>query len=255
MRRRLLATLLVAVAACRQIAGLEDRPTLLDAGTSPPDVVPPVDAAVDPTFCATADAAFCDDFEGVDAGWERDVTDDQGPPGELLVGDGGLDSARALHVVSVANENTGFRNNRLGHPFTPATQVIELSFAIFVPTPDLPDGTYYQLALLEVLGTAFYPTLARGALTFSWEAPTSASSVLGRPSTAGLAFDAWHRLAMTIDLAKRTVHATIDGADAVPEETYVPANVGAYSARIGLRTQGRTVPLLVRYDDVTVRFR
>lgn len=258
MRRRLLTAVLLAVAACRQIAGLEDRPTLEDAGASSADASPPTeDAAIAPTatFCTNTDAAFCDDFEGPDRAWEREVSDDaSGPVGALFVGDGGLASARALHAVSADNDVATFRNNRLIQTLTPTTQKIELAFSVLVPRPAYrADTGGYQLALLEVLGTAFYPTLAENGLTFSWEFP--GISAVEQPSRAGLSYDAWHRIVMTIDRTKLTVQATIDGEVAIAEQTFTSGNTGAYTARIGLRTNARTVPLEVRYDDVTVRFR
>lgn len=252
MRRRLLATTLVAVAACRQIAGLEDRPTLEDAGT---DAGGAADAgSTADSFCRTADASFCDDFEGTDAGWTLDLTTDAGAYGDILVGAEGRLSPHALRARTVDNPLGTFRNTRLTRVFDAPAQRVELSYAIFVPVPSFPEETgRYQLSLIGVPGTILYPVLGRDQLGFTWT--TTGGAYVEQPSKVPFVYGVWHTFSLTIDLAAHTVLATIDGAEAL-RDTYEPSgNAGSYAIALGLRTESKTAPFLVRYDDVTVRFR
>lgn len=244
--------MLVAVAACRQIAGLDDRPTLQDAGV---DAGGPADAgATTTTFCASADASFCDDFEGADTGWTSDLTTDAGAFGEIVVGEDGRDSEHALRAVTVDNPLGSFRNTRLSRFVETTAQVFELSYAIYVPVPSFPEGVGpYQLSLASVPGTIFYPILDGDRLVYTWT--TANGEYVVQPSEVSFLYARWHTFVLTIDLGAHTLLATIDGVKSV-SGTYEPSgNAGAYTIALGLRTQGKTAPLSVRYDDVTVRFR
>ena len=252
MTRRLLATVLVAVAACRQIAGLDDRATI-DA-VEPDAGGPDAAGTTAPSFCATAGAGFCDDFEGADQRWTLDLTTDAGDHGEVVVGEDGRDSAHALRARTVDNPIGSFRNTRITRSFDSSAQRVELSYAIFVPSPSFPEDIgEYQLSLLGVPGTFFYPILARDQLAFTWT--TTDGTYIVEPSKLPFAYGVWHTFALTIDLSAHTVRATIDDAEAVSGSYEPSGNAGEYKVAIGLRTQAKTAPLLVRYDDVTVRFR